>query len=86
MQRGRRDVQDTVVAVGRGATSVFRHKSQRRGFAQVPQLSTALSLAGCPADTCTRRPYRSVRWKSATSEPTYRAEQGVAFGSSGCLK
>ena len=34
---------DTVVAVGRGATSVFRHKSQRRGFAQVPQLSTALS-------------------------------------------
>lgn len=55
MQRGRRDVQDTVVAVGRGATSVFRHKSQRRGFAQVPQFSTALSLAGCPADTCTRR-------------------------------
>ena len=45
MQRGRRDVQDTVVTVGRGATSVFRHKSQRRGFAQVPQLPTALSLA-----------------------------------------
>ena len=45
MQRGRRDVQDTVVAVGRGAASVFRHKSQRRGFTQVPQLSTALSFA-----------------------------------------
>lgn len=44
MQRGRRDVQDTVVAVGRGATSVFRHKSQRRGFAQVPQLSRLFPL------------------------------------------
>ena len=79
MQRGRRDVQDTVVAVGRGTTSVFRHKSQRRGFARLFPLRLSGGYMYTP-------PYRSVRWKSATSEPTYRAEQGVAFGSSGCLK
>ena len=85
MQRGRRDVQDTVVAVGRGATSVFRHKSQRRGFAQVPQLSTALSLAAVRR-IHVHAAVQERTMEVATSEPTYRAEQGVAFGSSGCLK
>ena len=80
MQRGRRDVQDTVVAVGRGATKASGEASHR--YRSFPRLFP-LRLSGGYMYT---PPYRSVRWKSATSEPTYRAEQGVAFGSSGCLK